>query len=136
MQVTFGLLSAHLRSLPKLTPSLFPALTTELQELHEAAAGALTHVHARGDTVAAQLIDLRRRVDQIISFGVEEGAALALSLAHLQTKENLTGLDSRPPADFEGDLEELRKAHMTAAGGIAAEINSFAVISRVFEMDD
>ena len=75
-------------------------------------------------------------MDQIALFGVEEGAALALSLAHLRSEVDFSGLDPHPPADFVGDLEQLRKAHMAAASGIAAGMNPFSVISRVFELDD
>ena len=113
-----------------------PALSAQLQEFHEAATSAITRVHARGDSVAAQLADLCRRVDQIALFGVEEGAALALSLAHLKSEVDFSGLDPHPTAGFTGDLEQLRKAHMAAASGIAAGMNPFSVISRVLELDD
>ena len=111
-------------------------MSAQLQELHEAAANAIMRVHARGDSVAAQLADVCRRVDQIALFGVEEGAALALSLAYLKSEVNFSGLDPRPPAGFTGDLEQLRKVHIAAAGGIAAGMNPFSVISRVLELDD
>ena len=111
-------------------------MSAQLRELHDAAADAITRVHARGDSVAAQLTDICRRVDQIALFGVEEGAALALSLAHLKSEVDLSGLDPHPPASFTGDLEQLRKAHMAAAGAIAAKMKPFSVISRVLELDD
>ena len=126
-----SLISCHGRHLFPL-----PVMSAQLQELHEAAADAITCVHARGDSVAAQLTDVCRRVNQIALFGVEEGAALALSLAHLKSGMDLSSLDPRPPAGFTGDLEQLRKVRMAAAGSMAARMNPFSVISRVLELDN
>ena len=92
---------------------------------------------ARGDTVAVRLADIPRRVDQVATLGAEEGAALALTLAHLDSRANFFGLGPHPPPDTDEDeVFDIRQAHGDAAAGIAAEVSPWSVIIRIDEVDD
>ena len=63
--------------------SLLPALESQLQALHQAAATATTAVNARGTTLNDRLHDIPYRTREVAGHGVRQGAAVALAMVQI-----------------------------------------------------
>ena len=109
----------------------------QLQALQQAAAEAINHVGARGETVVARLEDIPLRVNRVAILGAAEGAARALTLAHLETGADFYGLHPLPPPGTDEDDEfDIRQAHGAVAADIAGEVSPFTILNRLREEDD
>ena len=69
--------------------SLSSVLESQIQALHAAAATAPNTVNAHGDTVAARLQDIPRRVREVAGHGVRWGASVALATAQYQSGHDI-----------------------------------------------
>jgi len=95
-------------------------------------------VNARGDTVAARLWDIPRRVQEVARHGVRWGAAVALTTAQYQSGHDF--LQVEPvylPLDGEDwwAFEELADDMEMAATAISEDISIEAIIGNVFADD-
>ena len=91
-----------------LLPLFFPcsALTRQLEDIQHAAVAATRDMNLRGDTVAERLRDIPACAWELATVGVREGAARALTLAHMQSRhgDNFVGIAPSPDADDEDDF--------------------------------
>ena len=110
-----------------------PALESQLQALHLAAATAITVVNARGATIVDRLQDIHQRAQDIAGHRVRLGAAVALATVQSQLEYDLWHFHSAiPEGEDRRVLKELVLEFDEAARTISAEVNVEAVVNRVF----
>ena len=95
-------------------------------------------MNARGNTVAARLRDISRRVREVARHGVHHGATVALATAQFQTGHDLLQVESvHLPLGSEDwwVFEELADDMEMAAAAISEDVSIEAVIGNVFADD-
>ena len=114
----------------------FPALESQIQALHTAAATATEAVNARGDTVVARLQDIPNRVQEVTSHGVHRGAALALAIVQTLSENDLRTLHPIfPEGEAWEEFEELTDDLSMVATTISEDVSLDVVIDNVFADD-
>ena len=113
-------------------------LESQIQTLHAAAAIATGSVNARGDTVAARLQDIPRRVWEVVGHWVRRGATVALITAQLESSYDF--LQVEPVHFLLGSedwwaFEELADDMEMAAAAISEDVSIETVIGNVFADD-
>ncbi|GJM87235.1 hypothetical protein PR202_ga03169 [Eleusine coracana subsp. coracana] len=92
------------------------ALTAWLDEIEDAAAIAKEEMNLRDDTMAARLHDIPARTRDLARIDAHEGAAHALSLAHLDSGENFLHL---APTTDNDDFDDMLWKYMPTVTAIA-----------------
>ena len=113
-------------------------MESQIQTLHAAAATATRSVNARGDTVAAHLRDIPRRIREVAGHGVRHSTTVALATAQFQSGHDFLQVEPVHRPLGGGDwwaFEELADDMEMAAAAISEDVSIEAVISNVFADD-
>ena len=104
-----------------------------LESLQLATNAATDAVNARGSPIAARLQDISARVQEIALHGVRHGAAVALTVAQVQTAYELHSMEtSFPMGDGLKEHEDLLEEFVMAAEAIVDITSTQDVVNKVF----
>ena len=99
-----------------------------------AANAAVDAVNVRGSPIAARLQDIPAHVQEIALHGVRHGAAVALTMAQVQTGYKLHAMEtSFPMGDGPEDHEDLLEEFVMAAKAIVDITSTQDVVNKVFD---
>jgi hypothetical protein len=100
-------------------------LELELLALWEAVNAVVGYIHARGGSREERLLDIPNRIRDAVEFGVHHGAAVALTMAQVQSGHvlhHLVGLSaSQELANHDGSREDFNEAVDVVTDLIPAE---------------
>ena len=110
------------------------ALMVKLESLQLAANMAVDAVNAWGSPIAAHFQDVPAHVQEIALHGVRHGAAVALTVAQVQTRYELHAMEiGFPMGDGPEEHEDLLEEFTMAAEAIADITSAQDVVNKVFD---
>ena len=91
-------------------------------------------VNARGSPIATRLQDIPARIQEIALHGVRHGAAVALTVAQVQTGYELHAMDTGfPMGDGPKEHEDLLESFVMAAEAIVDITSTQDVVNKVLD---
>ena len=106
----------------------------QLESLQLAANAAVDAVNARGSLINARLHDILACVREIALHGVRHGAAVALTMAQVQTGYELHAMETVfPSGDDPKEHEDLLEEFIMAVEAIVDITSAQDVVNKVFD---
>ena len=105
-----------------------------MESLQLAANAAVDAINARSSLIDARLQDVPIRVREIALHGVRHGAAVALTVAQVQTRYELHAMETGfPMGDGPEEHEDLLEEFVMAAEAIVDIISAQDVVNKVLD---